>query len=696
MIGMKMRLLHRAGFVLLVLFCGLSIGAPAYAAVQSVHPKPAHSAKVNSPPPAPAGVKATRQSDQSVQITWVASKVPGGKVGGYIVDRNGRQLTQLPADGSGGPVTYTDPHPPTGTLTYDVRTYNPLGLAGQPSAGAQLAPLPASANPTSGTQNSGGGYSDMGQQALQGHNAPTAYELYGPHAGNIHQTYGWSEDIFNRAEMSYLQIWWSLIAMHSYMALSFLAWGITRKFYAPLVGVVTPFVQTFFHLPVYSAAASTLFMLGVMWLTRFIFKARWASLGKGIAILMVGAIGMTAYANSVPTVVQDVMNYPVAVGDYALGLSDQLLPAGHFRDFGLKVDPTYRGDPVIENARAFQTRDWEENVYPAFCKLNFGDVGYATTKVVPVDTSLSGSAKQAYTGLTVCEYYLKTIQRGDKNEDGYLTKWILGNNGAPQQVQDFFQGNDLPDHYSYAFFITWVLTLRSLTIDLLALSFVFVEILMALALIELALYGVAFYFEPLRGKVNGLLYRTIVSAQMPGLLALLAVGALALSNGVYLAAAQGWSWMTMMFFQFSINLVALVGGVRIWRWHKQRRKMRYHFDGTASPRGRGGAGAGQVVISGAKVAAAGAVSGGTMAAAVAASEAPGLAQRQAQPLEARVVYGRLDPPKRPELPSGGNGSGPGPNSPPPVIQGKPLPNSPPALPPPGGGPQRLPPPKRPS
>jgi hypothetical protein len=679
--------------MLFVLFAGWSIGSPAFAA--TANPPPTLQALT-----APTGVKAVLESNGTVVITW---KPPAGnpRLGGYIVERNHSQLTKLTADGHGGPTTYTDPRPLTGTDIYDIEAYSPAGTAGPASDGASLSVTGQALGGTNATPNQGPSGADTVGPNLQGNNSPTAFEVYGKSAGQVNETYGFAENPFNRGFMSMLNIVWYFITMHAYLALSFLAWGLTRKFYAPLVTVVTQFITAYFKMPLFGSLTILAMILGVGALSLRLLKGHvtWVVRGLGIIVLVVG--GMTLYANFAPRVVQTTMNYPVEFGDYVLGAVNGALPANPGHDqFNLQVRPTFNGNPFDQQVRRYQDAEWTTTVYPTVCQLNFGDEQWAITHFVPDDSG----APSGFHHLTYCEFYLATVSHNGAERD-YLGSQVQQN--SPPEVWDMYQGNNLPRHYWIATLGGLVITIRSLYIDLLAFSFVLGEVLIAIWLVKMALIGLGAAIEQVRPLTNDMVKRMVITGHIPIGGAIIAVIGLALSNELAARAPQ-YGWTASMAYQLAVAIGMLVALIMMWVRRRHARAERIRIDGS---RGGGGGGGGTgATVSGAATVAAGAATGGAAAAAtwtaitVKASSAgggqprarqslppprsgprsvaggsagppPALpgpdsgGRRRPQSVQGRVVESRIEPPGMPMLP------------PKPASSGRP----PRALPPGGSG-----------
>lgn len=105
-------------------------------------------------PPAPAGVKAQRLDDGSVQLTWTATADFESGIGGFQIFRSGEQIGQIPEKPVGRfgrplfqvmsyhdtpeqplpRMTFTDTSAPTDQIPdYSVRTVNSVGLVSEPA-----------------------------------------------------------------------------------------------------------------------------------------------------------------------------------------------------------------------------------------------------------------------------------------------------------------------------------------------------------------------------------------------------------------------------------------------------------------------------------------------------------------------------------------------------------------------------------
>jgi len=685
------RLMLRGAIVPFVLVVGWSIGSPAFAANAAPPPTP----QVLT---SPTGVKAILESNGTVVINW---KPPAGnpRLGGYIVERNHAQLTKLTSDGHGGPTTYTDPRPLTGTDIYDIEAYSPSGAAGPASDGVSLSVTSQALGGTNASPNQGPSGADTVGPDFRGKNSPTAFEVYGQSAGQVNETYGFAENPFNRGFMSMLNIVWYFITMHAYLALSFLAWGLTRKFYAPLVTVVTQFITAYFKMPLFGSLTVLAIILGVGALSLRLLKGHvtWVARGLGIIVLVVG--GMTLYANFAPRVVQTTMNYPVELGDYVLGAVDGALPVNpNHGQFNLQVRPTFIGDPFDQQVRRYQDAEWTTTVYPTVCQLNFGDEQWATTHFVPDDSGAPSSLHH----LTYCEFYLATVAHNGTERD-YLGSQVQQN--APSGVWDMYQGNNLPRHYWIATLGGLVITIRSLYIDLLAFSFVLGEVLIAIWLVKMALIGLGAAIEQVRPLTNDMVKRMVITGHIPIGGAIIAVIGLALSNELATRAPQ-YGWTASMVYQLAVAIGMLVALVMMWVRRRRARIERIRIDGS---RGNGGGGDGGLGAAAAG-AAAGAATGGATAAATwtastvktssagggsarprqslppprsttrsvagvvyelppAGGDATGGSSGRRRPVQGQVVEGRIEPPGMPMLPPKGGPRGRPPRALPPGGSG---------------------------
>lgn len=515
----------------------------------------AHAQSAPGDPPPPDGVKATVSLDGSVLITW-NRKVNPEPLGGYRVYRNGSRLIQLASDGNGGPTTYTDVRPPDGQAAYTVAAYDVSGRQGALSPEAIVQPPENADKPAATDGNTevdkDGNSRDVKQPSLRGNNSPTAFELYASSSGRIHDTYGLT-DKFVQWIMAPVSTAWYATAMLSYLALTILAWAVTKKFYVGLIGVVGSFTQTIFNLSIYTTLIMLAWIIGVGALGVYLAKGRNTLAMRGVVVMLIGMIGATVYAIEAQKIIPAVMTAPLTAGQYILGYTERLMPQqDENNNFGLSVQPTYNGDPAEQGIRRFQETEYVNGVYPGVCKMNFGDIEWATTNYVP-NNSDTEVRRLGFDHLTYCEYYVRSVKLGV--EDDYLTSQVEEH--APAHVWEFFQGQNWLDHSWYAFLLLAVITVRTLLICTLALSFVLGVLLLGIGLIKLTLLILGWLIPPAQPVVNRVVIRSSIPATLPIFLALLAIISLALSAAGSLLY-EPFGWTGMMIYQLFIVVATLI------------------------------------------------------------------------------------------------------------------------------------------
>ncbi len=609
----------------MLLICFSATFATAVAAQAATNP-------AGGPPP-PINVQAVLESNATAQVSWTPPAWPIKQLGGYLVERNGSQIAKLPTTGSGSPTTYTDPRPQAGTDVYTVETYSTTGAHSAPSVGRQLSVSgSAAANAGNATTGIPPGSTNIKAPDFRQGNAPTAFELYGQAAGQIHETYGLFGGEIEGYELFPLTVMWYVTTEFAYLALTFLAWGMTRNFYAPLITVTTAFIQAYVHLPIFPLLVSVAIMGAGLGIALYALRNHLSAVAKNIGLMFVFLVAMMAFTQTTGPTVQFAVNAPVQTGDYILGLVNKIEPLGLTGgNFGLEVQPTFNGDPFEQGVRQFQNKEWINDVYPAVCAINFGNVVWATSTYVPND----GSLPNGWQHLTYCEFYVKDVANGGA-QDSYLTSAVHSH--APSDVWDAFQGNNIPAHYFTAGLAMLVIWVRSLFIDLLAFAFALAEFSVAIALFKWAVIGSFGAIPQFRPFIVSWMARVpVITYIVPVSLAATAIIALAFSDVGYRVMLQS-SWAAMEMAQLVGAIAAMTIATMVWR--RQRATRAIHLDGLPAP-GRSGGGA---IGSAATVAAAAIASGGTAAAAAAGGQMLGRGSRQ--PLDATTYQATVIQPQR--------------------------------------------------
>ena len=533
-------------------------------------------------PAAPINVSANTLLNGTVQINWTpAPQKPSITVVGFDVYRGSVKLIRITIAGTKNPNTYTDQNPPQiglGLLGWTVDAVDSSGRVSAQSASATPSlslPLLPQANATPSASAHAAVSTDLIQPDFRHQNAKTAFEEYGGSpSGVINNTYGALDpvDHFNGLQMSGVVLGWAVLVFVSFVAMTLLAWSVTPKLYQGFVAAATAIVQAVFALGLYKHLVYLAIGVGALIVVLYFFSGTISAAKKGASMIVWGLLIGAVYTVFAPTIVGTVMTKPTVIGQAILGqigtLSDSLTgqTGAAANRFNISVNPTYNGDSYEQGVRRFEEREYLNTIYASTCKLNFGDLDWATKTYV---ADRVAKPANGFHHLTACEYFVRAKKLGDDTESSYLQDQVQAH--APPDVWEMFQGKNASAHWMYMAIIAPVVVFRTILLFLTAYTFAVSIIMLGFFMVKATLALVEIYIPPLQAHAHNMMKRMAINFGIPLYMAIaLLIGILFSTASFNTMALMGW--VPMMVFQVITAVGTTVAGLHFRKRARARDK----------------------------------------------------------------------------------------------------------------------------
>lgn len=603
--------IKRTAYVLLLLIAGVTFGVISAPAASADCGTPTSAPCTPEKPNPPRNLVATAPPTGTVILYWDAPtpKTSGsmviGSPSGIQVFRGDEKIADLPSQGLGQATTYTDPNPPQGkdlVLTYTVRSINNDGTLSDPSNPATITPVQkAEVDPTltaPGTATSG---PDIANPDLAQGAAPTAFEAYGGTTmGDFSSSFAsdsWMDDI----KTFPVRVTWKIMVYLNYIALVFLAWTISPKMYQGVVTAIVAIVQGLFSMSIHDNLVQIAIAAGSISLIYLGIKKQWRNAGRGMVFILLGIMTNVIFMTYTSTVVTTIVTYPTKITSFVLGYSGYLAnkitgtEVGNGR-LGIKLVPGYPGvDPAYDGVRMFQEAEFINTEYAGKCRLNFGNLTWATQTPVPVRDDAPESFKN---GMSFCEYLVKADHDHNQTEQEYLAKMVQTR--APPDVAAIFNGSDAASQYGIVFLLTLAVMFRTILLFFCAFVFAMVVLALGVMLVKAVVLVLAWYVPHLEPFMTRLARQIGIKFALSPLMAVSLIIGLLLTS-VALTANGIIGWEMSMILQVVAGIVSLSVGWTVYKAQRDKSKAitaerehqwdRYRTPEPELPAGQGSSGA---------------------------------------------------------------------------------------------------------
>jgi len=524
-------------------------------------------------------LQAAAPDDGSIVLLWkLTSKLIGYQqylqMSTVNVYRGADKLVSLPITGSPSklkPLSYIDTKPPQGrSVSYHVTVTGSDGRESQPSATVTITPVQFSqvVAPTGTGSQSDSGSLDLIAPNFQGKNAPTACEEYcGVSAGDINNTYGAFDNLVG-AKMAPLTALWKGIVVLNFVALTLLAWTVTKNLYRGVVTAVTFVVQTIFSMSLYHSLVGLVMVTAGLCLALLAVTGRLNLFKRQFGLVAAALLLSTLFSMFAPTVVSDALTAPTTIGQGILGVAGELTNKFSSNSqlastrYNISIKPTYSGG-FEQGVRRFQDAEFLNTVYAGTCKETFGDFTWSWKHYVPDRTA---NPQNGFHNLTYCEYYFRARKLGIKTEQNYLQSMVEAN--APPYVWNFYQGQNPDDHWGYMWLIGPATSFRTLLIFLTGYVFAVCIFALGYMLVKATVLLLGWAIPPLENMTTRIAKQMVIKFGLPPFMAAgLVIGLIFSTIAFNTVGLLGWD--LMMAFQVISALASFLSGYLVWRSGKK-------------------------------------------------------------------------------------------------------------------------------